>query len=96
LGTGTPVEELTQLTEGNGKEAVALVRRLVEDRLRESAVLCTHGDVLTDILVALSDEYLIDLGPAPRQEKGSIWQLGVEGDGTIGAAYIPPVVDAGE
>jgi hypothetical protein len=81
LRTGQPVEELAQLTEGNGKEDVELVRQLVVDRPRGSAVLCTDGDVLTEPVVAMSDEYWMDLGPAPSQEKASISQLGVDGDG---------------
>jgi len=61
---------------------------LVEKHLGEHAVLCTHGDVMRDLLdhfarhgVKLRDH---------RMEKGSVWILSV-GDGEVsGSRYLPP------
>ncbi|MGH9054598.1 MAG: SixA phosphatase family protein [Acidimicrobiales bacterium] len=80
------VEVHPALSEGSGPEALALVRSLADDK----AALCTHGDVIPDVLVPLADEDQIDLGPAPRQAKGSIWVLEASGGRFVRAMYIAP------
>ena len=51
--------------------------------------VCTHGDVIAEILVTLADEDRVDLGPNPRQAKGSMWVL--EGrDGAFSSAKLLP------
>ncbi len=57
----------------------------VQDR---EVVLCTHGDVMQDLLdhfgrhgVKLRDH---------RMEKGSIWVFDIEGDAVRRARYVPP------
>ncbi len=71
---GLPLEPLDELAEGNEHRAVRLVRRMAG----EPAVLCTHGDVATAVLEALSAE-----GGAPPDEphlqKGDTWVLGWRG-----------------
>ena len=59
---GLPVESVGELAEGHGADAVELMMRMAG----ESAVLCTHGDVATDVLAALGSE------------SGRRFQLGVE------------------
>lgn len=82
------VEAEDDLAEGQSANAVSLVRALAQDNV----VVCTHGDVIAEILVALADEDMLDLGPNPRQAKGSVWALDGE-DGTFTSArYFPPVV----
>ncbi len=84
-----PVRTEAGLAEGSGRAAVALVRSLTGD----SAVLCSHGDVIPDVLAALADEDGLDLGPMPRVEKASIWLLEADhgpGGRFRSAAYLPP------
>ncbi len=65
-----PVESVDELAEGNGAEAVGLVRRMAG----EPAVLCTHGDVAVAVLKAL----VADGGAEPDQarlQKGDVWVM---------------------
>ena len=80
------VEEDESLAEGTGLEALDLVRRVAHEKI----ALCTHGDVIPEILVALADEDHLDLGPRPRQAKGSVWVLEAHGGRFVKAAYLPP------
>lgn len=81
-----PVEPCSALAEGHSAKALALVRKLADDKV----ALCTHGDVIPDVLVALADEDRIDLGPRPRQAKGSVWILEVTSGRFTKASYLPP------
>ncbi|MGH9076942.1 MAG: SixA phosphatase family protein [Acidimicrobiales bacterium] len=83
---GVKVERVAELGEGRGPDALALVRLLAADKV----ALCTHGDVITDVLVALADEDRLILGPRPRQAKGSTWILEAQGPLFAKAAYVPP------
>jgi 8-oxo-dGTP diphosphatase len=83
---GLKVEAADELAEGEGLSAVNLVRSLHDTHV----ALCTHGDVIPEILVALADEDHLDLGPAPRQAKGSTWVLESKNGRFISATYVPP------
>jgi phosphohistidine phosphatase SixA len=79
------VEPVKELEEGAGGESVI---RLMEKFKGRNIVLCTHGDVVEELL-----EHLIAQGLLPRtrakMEKGSTWVL-EEKEGTItGAKYLP-------
>jgi hypothetical protein len=52
--------------------------------------LCTHGDVVPDVLVSLADEDRLDLGAAPRQAKGSTWVLEARHGRFVRATYLAP------
>ena len=80
------VEPEEALAEGTGLAALALVRSVATEKM----ALCTHGDVIAEILVALADEDHLDLGPHPRQAKGSVWVLEAEGNRFVKAAYLTP------
>jgi 8-oxo-dGTP diphosphatase len=80
------VEEEEELAEGAGLAALALVRRVAHEKI----ALCTHGDVIPEILVPLADEDHLDLGPRPRQAKASVWVLEAEGRRFVKAVYLPP------
>jgi phosphohistidine phosphatase SixA len=80
------VEVVDELAEGSGLAALDLVRSLADEKV----ALCTHGDVIPEVLVALADEDRIDLGPRPRQAKGSIWVLDAQGSRFVRALYLPP------
>jgi hypothetical protein len=47
---GLPTEVSGDLNEGCGPRALALVRALA----RDNVAMCTHGDVIRDVLVALA------------------------------------------
>jgi hypothetical protein len=83
---GVKVEDVDELAEGAGSSALSLVRSLVDQPI----ALCTHGDVIPDVLVALADEYRLDLGPAPHQAKGSTWVLETRKGRFVKARYLPP------
>jgi broad specificity phosphatase PhoE len=89
LGIG--VEPVEALAEGAGYDAVRLVRS-VRDRV---SVLCSHGDVIPEILAALASEDRLDVGRNPRDEKASVWVLRGPKERFTRAAYLrPPVVKA--
>lgn len=85
---GLSVEVTEDLAEGAGAAALALVRILADDKV----ALCTHGDVIPDVLVPLADEDLLDLGQHPKQAKGSAWVLEHSRGQFVRATYLPPVV----
>ena len=73
---GIPVESAEQLVEGARREStVELIRSLNGD----SAVLCTHGDVIVSIL-----------GEEGHAEKGAIWELELNGECFVRRQYLPP------
>jgi len=80
------VEEDDALAEGAGLAALSFVRGVADEKI----ALCTHGDVIPEILVALADEDHVDLGPRPRQAKGSVWVLEAHEHHFIKASYLPP------
>src|SRR5438270_1426253 len=83
---GLAVEGDDRLAEGAGRQAVELVRSL--SAAGEDAVLCSHGDVIPEILATLANEDRVDLGPAPKVEKAGIWLLYGEGGRFSSATYI--------
>ena len=79
------VETSDALAEGAPLSQALRLFEKVQDR---DAVLCTHGDVMQDLLdhfgrhgVKLRDH---------RMEKGSIWVFETEGDKVRRARYVPP------
>jgi 8-oxo-dGTP diphosphatase len=66
---GLAVESVDELAEGHGVDAV----RLVSTMAGESAVLCTHGDVATELLEALVPEAEDPARKAFRLQKGEVW-----------------------
>lgn len=81
-----PVEPVKELEEGAGGESVP---RLVQKFPGQSLVLCTHGDVVEELLERLVAQGLLQRARA-TMEKGSTWVL-EEKDGKItGAKYLPP------
>ncbi len=82
LVRGAPFQVDDALAEGNGRAAVELVRRLAGS----PAVLCTHGDVIAEILA--------DVHPAElsHSQKGSVWILEVDpATGRyVAPEYLPP------
>lgn len=83
---GIEVEDCADLGEGRGSDALRLVRSMIEDKV----AFCTHGDVIPEVLVPLADEDRLDLGPRPRQAKGSTWVLESTAGRFTKATYLPP------
>lgn len=83
---GLEVEVDDRLAEGQGfPGALALAEELRSHR----AVLCSHGDVIPDMLDALARRGM-KLKDQPRWQKGSTWVLTRDGDGFSKARYRPP------
>ena len=62
--------------------------RLVDKVADEPTVLCTHGDVIEELLAHLRRRDVVN-GDA-RLEKGSTWVLRTDGGEITGAGYVPP------
>jgi len=83
---GLAVETAAGLDEGAGPAALGLVR--AAQTAEGGAVLCSHGDVIPEVLDRLG-------GPAwtagARCQKGSTWVLAAGPGGALeAAAYLPP------
>ncbi len=82
---GIDVEPVEALAEGAGYDAVRLVRS-VRDRV---SVLCSHGDVIPEILAALGERGPAGPGPQPPRRKGV--GLGAAGpEGEVHPGGLPP------
>ena len=84
------VEEVAELAEGHSRDAAALIRRLAAslDGADEAVVICSHGDVIPEVLDHFAVEDGLDLGPAPRCAKGSTWVIEVKNGQLAGASYL--------
>jgi phosphohistidine phosphatase SixA len=79
-----PVEPVKELEEGAGGESVL---RLMQKFHGRNVVLCTHGDVVEELLERLIAQGVVQRARA-NMEKGSTWVL-EEKDGKItGARYL--------
>ena len=81
---GLEVEVVEALAEGNAPQALELIHELVG----EDAALCTHGDVIPDVLQHLEEEGAHILSEW-KWRKASTWVLEPE-DGTITRAHYVP------
>jgi 8-oxo-dGTP diphosphatase len=87
---GLPTETTGQLGEEAGQIALTLIRSLAEEKV----VLCTHGDVIADVLTALADEDHLGLGIRPRQARASAWVLEADDGRFVSATYLAPPIAA--
>jgi 8-oxo-dGTP diphosphatase len=87
---GVTIEDVPELAEGHSREAAALIRRLAAslDGASDAIVLCSHGDVIPEVLDHFAVEDGLDLGAAPRCAKGSTWVLKVKDGRLVGASYL--------
>jgi 8-oxo-dGTP diphosphatase len=83
---GLKVEEVEELAEGAGSDAVKLVRACWADRI----AMCTHGDVVPEVLRALTQQDGLHLGRTRRPAKGSAWLLEAKRGKFVRATYLPP------
>lgn len=85
---GLDVEETHALFEGSdASKAYELLRKA--SRGKGDLVLCTHGDLIPELLRILSRDG-VTLVDAPRWPKGSTWALEGDGDGFTRAMYFAP------
>lgn len=83
---GIPLEMETALVEGaHPHRIVTLIHGLQE----ESAVLCSHGDVIGDFIGHLFAEGVPLDGPQ-RWEKGSVWELRTVSGRVVSGRYVTP------
>jgi 8-oxo-dGTP diphosphatase len=80
-----PIEPRKDLEEGAGGESIL---RLVEEFKGRNVVLCTHGDVVEELLEQLIGEGLVPRTRA-KLEKGSTWILDEKNGRVTGATYQP-------
>ncbi|GMQ93621.1 MAG: NUDIX hydrolase [Acidimicrobiia bacterium] len=83
---GIPIEPETALAEGSHPHRLV---GLIADLQEESAVLCTHGDVIADFIGHLFAEQVPMVGPM-EWEKGSVWELRTVKGRVVSGRYIPP------
>lgn len=82
---GIPVDPDDRLAEGAG----ALGPLGIAEELTETAVLCSHGDVIPDLLEALVHEGA-KLRDELRWQKASTWVLTHDGGKVAKGRYVPP------
>jgi len=80
-----PVETSDLLSEGT---ILRDALRVVEKMSDRASVLCTHGDVVEELLDHLARVGVLEV--EARFEKGSTWVLGTEAGEVISARYLPP------
>ena len=85
---GLDVEVLAALYEGDSADALSLVRSLAGEG--GCVVLCSHGDVVPEVLDALSVEGMAGWWDVHRCQKASVWVLHASGDRYEKAIYHPP------
>lgn len=81
---GLPVETVPHLAEGAGTAALALLDEF--DGIAGAAVLCSHGDVIPELLAAIAPKAVGDDGDVACA-KGSTWVVHDPGAKTT---YLPP------
>ncbi len=85
---GLALEVHDALDEGRGPDAaLALIDALASEGT--NAVLCSHGDVIPEVLDQLARRGVV-LDERGACAKGSIWQLGVRDGHLTSASYAPP------
>jgi phosphohistidine phosphatase SixA len=57
----------------------------------EPCVLCTHGEVLQELLVVARASGLVT-APEVETQKGAAWRIRAHEDGTTELQYVPPLV----
>jgi 8-oxo-dGTP diphosphatase len=84
-GLRLPVDLSDAIAEGAPREeSVALVDKVSQ----ETALLCTHGDVVGNLLWHV-ERNGVRVGEV-RIEKASIWVFGLEAGAVVDARYVPP------
>ena len=80
-----PIEPRNDLQEGAGGESVI---RLIKEFKGRNTVLCTHGDVVEELVEQLIERGLVSRARASN-EKGGTWVLDEQGGKITRAKYLP-------
>ena len=83
---GIPLETETALVEGSHPHRIV---GLIAELQEEAVVLCSHGDVIADLVGHLFAEGVPMDGPREWDE-GSVWELRTIGGRVVSGRYIPP------
>jgi phosphohistidine phosphatase SixA len=83
---GLKVEEEDRLAEGAGPEWALNQLASVA-----GSVLCTHGDVMAEVVQFLADEHVPTTG-GMQWAKAATWAFDVAGGRIVAARYLPPPV----
>ena len=88
------VEVIDALAEGRSSKALQLVTDLINaddpDADDGSVVLCTHGDIVPEVLRNLAEEHGVELGMQVGWPKGSTWAFEHHKGQFSTAMYLPP------
>ena len=84
---GIDIEMDDRLAEGAPAARTLELLRGIGDR---PTLLCSHGDVIGNILDHLHEQGVVDEANARRMKKGSTWVVDLERDRPVGAHYLPP------
>jgi 8-oxo-dGTP diphosphatase len=88
---GVEVEMTDALATTAGPEAFALCEKLVATAEPDATyVLCTHREILVDLLPGLAKEYGRKLGHRPPGAKGGAWALAFRAGRLAKVDYRPP------
>jgi len=89
--TATLVQNHKALGVDAGASSLELIHQLVATESPTSTVvLCTHREVLVEILPALAAEFRVALGHRPPGAKGGSWTLRFRGDRLVNVKYWRP------
>jgi 8-oxo-dGTP diphosphatase len=79
------VTQASELAEGRGLRGLY---RFFDDPKLDRAVLCTHGDLMWELVEDLTSRRVV---PAIKEafDKGSTWAVEVDDGSPVGARYIP-------
>ena len=84
---GLPVEEADEFAEGNSHKAIEMVRGLAEGS--GTVVVCSHGDVIPDIVEHLARTDAMVLPADYGWAKGSTWVITARDGRFEEAIYLP-------
>jgi 8-oxo-dGTP diphosphatase len=89
---GLTLEVSSALAEGSEPEAAVKMARAGATPPGDEAalVLCSHGDLIPDLLEVLQASDDLDLGRSPRCQKGSTWAFEGKRRHFTTATYLPP------
>jgi 8-oxo-dGTP diphosphatase len=80
------IQETRHLAEGARLKGAY---RFIEDADLDETVLCTHGDVILELVDDLVRRRIVKASQASLADKGSTWVVEVEDGSPVGARFIP-------
>jgi 8-oxo-dGTP diphosphatase len=80
------IQETRHLAEGARLKGAY---RFIEDPDLDETVLCTHGDVILELVDDLVRRRIVKASLASLADKGSTWVVEVDDGSPVGARYIP-------